>query len=224
MKTPLHTLLVAGLLVLGLSASAQSKLNVSTNSFTQGSGGEFSVFNSITKYLAKGDAASLSSWFADTLDVTVISSTRNCSRRQAQEILRTFFSQKEIPAELVKYQALFIYEQEEPKNDVLGEEFDKKLLAIIEEPAPVKARVINMSQRLRPLFRAAAVIAILLTLGNAAQVPFTDEAGYNGIESVMPQHVKGASVAYNDSTKVDSMQQSNLEMKAPEEAASAILK
>jgi hypothetical protein len=40
----------------------------------------------------------------------------------------------------------------------------------------------------------------------------------------MPQHVKGASVAYNDSTKVDSMQQSNLEMKAPEEAASAILK
>ena len=92
MKTPLHILLVAGLLVLGLSASAQSKLNVSTNSFTQGSGGEFSVFNSITKYLAKGDAASLSSWFADTLDVTVISSTRNCSRRQAQEILRTFFA------------------------------------------------------------------------------------------------------------------------------------
>ena len=138
---------------------------------------------------------------------------------EEENILKTFFSQKEIPAELVKYQALFIYEQEEPKNDVLGEEFDKKLLAIIEEPAPVKA-----PQRLRPLFRAAAVIAILLTLGNAAQVPFTDEAGYNGIESVMPQHVKGASVAYNDSTKVDSMQQSNLEMNAPEEAASAILK
>ena len=143
---------------------------------------------------------------------------------EEENILKTFFSQKDIPAELVKYQALFIYEQEEPKNDVLDEEFDKKLLAIIEEPAPVKARVISMPQRLRPLFRAAAVIAILLTLGNAAQVPFTDEAGYNGIESVMPQHVKGASVAYNDSTKIDSLQQSNLEMKAQEEAASAILK
>ena len=92
MKTPLHTLLVAGLMVLGLSAAAQTKVDVAAKSFAGSQDGEFSVFNPITKYLAKGDAASLSSWFADTLDVTVISSTRNCSRRQAQEILRTFFA------------------------------------------------------------------------------------------------------------------------------------
>lgn len=92
MKTPLHTLLVAGLMVLGLSAAAQTKVDVAAKSFASSPDGEFSVFNPITKYLAKGDAASLSSWFADTLDVTVISSTRNCSRRQAQEILRTFFA------------------------------------------------------------------------------------------------------------------------------------
>lgn len=51
----------------------------------------FAVFSSITKYLASGDAASLSTWFADNLDVTIISSSRNCSKKQAREILRSFF-------------------------------------------------------------------------------------------------------------------------------------
>ncbi|MBP3257677.1 MAG: DUF4783 domain-containing protein [Bacteroidales bacterium] len=54
--------------------------------------GEFSVFSSITKYLAAGDVASLSSWFADNLDVTVLSTSRNCSKKQAREILRNFFA------------------------------------------------------------------------------------------------------------------------------------
>lgn len=77
---------------IGLSATGQVKLqNASTNAIPQTQGGEFSVFSSITKYLTLGDAASLSSWFADNLDVTIISSTRNCSRKQAQEILRSFF-------------------------------------------------------------------------------------------------------------------------------------
>jgi len=53
--------------------------------------GEFSVFSSITKYLAAGDVASLSSWFADNLDLTVLSSSRNCSKAQARQILRNFF-------------------------------------------------------------------------------------------------------------------------------------
>ena len=88
MSNPLHTLLVAGLLVIGLSAAAQTTVPVSATSIPSSPDGAFSFFVPITKYLAKGDAASLSSWFADTLDVTVISSTRNCSRRQAQEILR----------------------------------------------------------------------------------------------------------------------------------------
>ena len=53
--------------------------------------GEFSVFSSITKYLAAGDVSSLSSWFADNLDITVLSSSRNCSKAQARQILRNFF-------------------------------------------------------------------------------------------------------------------------------------
>lgn len=92
MRLLLHTALMAVAFCIGLSATGQVKLqNASTNAIPQTQGGEFSVFSSITKYLTLGDAASLSSWFADNLDVTIISSTRNCSRKQAQEILRSFF-------------------------------------------------------------------------------------------------------------------------------------
>ena len=86
-----HIVLLAAALCIGLSALGQNKFQTSTNTIPQNQGGEFSVFSSITKYLALGDAASLSSWFADNLEVTVISSNRNCSRKQAQEILRSFF-------------------------------------------------------------------------------------------------------------------------------------
>ena len=91
MRIPLHTAFVAAALLIGLSASAQVKIQASANTLSQNPGGEFSVFSSITKYLTLGDAASLASWFADNLDVTVISSSRSCSRKQAQEILRSFF-------------------------------------------------------------------------------------------------------------------------------------
>ena len=43
---------------------------------------------------------------------------------------------------------------------------------MIEQQEPVKARVLTMTQRLMPLFKAAAVVAIVLTLGNAAQAPW----------------------------------------------------
>ena len=77
-------ILLAGLLLLWAPVFAQVQ-KVSTN-------GDYAVFNSITKYLAAGDAASLSSWFADNLDITVISSSRTCSRNQAKQILRNFFN------------------------------------------------------------------------------------------------------------------------------------
>ena len=51
----------------------------------------YDVFNPIAKYISHGDAASLSQWFDKNLEVTVISSSRNCSKSQARQILRTFF-------------------------------------------------------------------------------------------------------------------------------------
>ena len=111
---------------------------------------------------------------------------------EEEEILRTFFSQADIPAELETYRPLFVYEQTEPKTDVLGDDFDEKILSMIEEPVVVKARTISLAQRLMPLFRAAAVVAIILTLGNAIQVAFNNNDGH-------------------DSLIVDSVKQSNLQ-------------
>ena len=70
----------------------------------------------------------------------------------------------------MKYQTLFSYEaqQEEP----LGDKFDEKMMSLIEQGEPVKAQVITLTQRLKPLFKAAAIVAIVLTLGNAAQAPW----------------------------------------------------
>ncbi|MBP7359105.1 hypothetical protein [Xylanibacter oryzae] len=89
-----------------------------------------------------------------------------------EEILKAFFSQEDVPANLHKYKVLFTYEQNDKKETVLGEDFDSKILSIIDEPIPVKARTITIRRRLMPLFRAAAIVAIILTLGNAAQFSF----------------------------------------------------
>ena len=87
---------------------------------------------------------------------------------QEEDILHTFFSQPEIPAELQKYQPLFTCQK---KDEVLGDDFDTKILAMIDEERPA-AKIIKFSARLQPLFKAVAIVAIILTLGNAAQAPW----------------------------------------------------
>ena len=63
----------------------------------------------------------------------------NCETSLEEEaILRTFFSQKDVPTELLPYKDLFTYEANEKKAEVLGDDFDQKILSMIEEPQPVK--------------------------------------------------------------------------------------
>lgn len=132
---------------------------------------------------------------------------------EEEAILRTFFSQEDIPAELQQYAPLFRYEQGETATDVLGDDFDERILALIDEPTQVKARVITMRQRLMPLFKAAAVVAIILTLGNAMQVPFHESSPYGGAAAYeKPRH--GVSVAMNDSALIDSVQHSSIDQSA----------
>lgn len=128
---------------------------------------------------------------------------------QEEEILRLFFSQEEVPADLLPYKDLFVYGQKQKEADVLGDDFDQKILEKVNEDHPVKARTITMRQRLMPLFRAAAIVAILLTLQNALQETF------NGTTPSAQQHVempnanktpKSPAVAKADSAKVDSAQ------------------
>ena len=85
---------------------------------------------------------------------------------QEEAILRNFFSQPDIPESLRKFQALFTLEKEE----TLGDDFDERILGMIEEEP--KAKIVTLTSRLMPLFKAAAVVAIILTLGNAAQAPW----------------------------------------------------
>ena len=91
---------------------------------------------------------------------------------QEEAILKAFFSQPdvlEIPENIRKYHPLFACEaqQEAP----LGDDFDARILDMVEEKAP-EAKTVSIKSRLMPLFRAAAIVAIVLTLGNAAQAPW----------------------------------------------------
>ena len=92
MRNFIHMFTVAVALCVSAVAFAQNGQIITTKALRTPPSDEFSVFSSITKYLAAGDAASLSSWFADNLDLTVISSSRNCSKKQARETLSKFFS------------------------------------------------------------------------------------------------------------------------------------
>lgn len=94
---------------------------------------------------------------------------------EEEEILRTFFMQEDVPVWLMKYQSLFNYEVQ--KENPLGDDFDDRILAMIDQEEPVKARVLTMAQRLKPLFKAAAIVAIVLTIANAAQAPW--DYGWN---------------------------------------------
>ena len=67
---------------------------------------------------------------------------------EEEQILRSFFSQPNVPEELKQYRCLFIYEQTEPATDVLGDDFDEQLMSIIERPRPVKARVLTSARGL----------------------------------------------------------------------------
>ena len=125
---------------------------------------------------------------------------------EEENILRAFFSQKDIPASLLPYRDIFVYQAVSKSEEVLDSDFDDKILALIDEPEVVKARTITLRQRLAPMFKAAAVVAIMLTLGNAIQVPFNGgraQPEVNMAEYARPQ--KGLSVAKVDSAKTDTL-------------------
>ena len=98
---------------------------------------------------------------------------------QEEMILRAFFSQNDLPEHLAQYQPLFVYEQTAATEQPLGDDFDRRMLERIgqrTDEAPmkvvVKAQRLTFASRLRPLFRAAAAVAIVAVLGIAAQSAF----------------------------------------------------
>lgn len=127
---------------------------------------------------------------------------------QEEEILRSFFAQEDVPVELLAYRDLFVAQRDERECDVLDESFDERMMAMVEGEKSVRPVVVTMRQRLMPLFKAAAVVAIVLTLGNAAQIAFDSSGDQTPAEEVMAEYNKahkGPSVAKADSAKTDSL-------------------
>ena len=93
---------------------------------------------------------------------------------EEEAILRNFFRQADIPASLLPYRDLFLAEEEMAECH-LSEDFEKNLMERIERKAvseEVPCQTISITQRLRPFYRAAAVVAVVLTIGMAAQQGF----------------------------------------------------
>lgn len=72
--------------LISLAAVAISLLCVNAHAQSTGD-----VFSPITKYIERGDAESLSAWFADNLEISIFSRTTDTSRNQAKQIMKSFF-------------------------------------------------------------------------------------------------------------------------------------
>ena len=132
---------------------------------------------------------------------------------EEESILRSFFRQENIPAEMEPLRALFA---DEAGNQQLGDDFDARILEMIgkeESPKVVKAREVSITRRMMPLFKAAAVIAIILTIGGALQAPWDsnwntpqDYARYqqdlDSVAAVSPIQAENMSDNTADSTSI----------------------
>lgn len=134
---------------------------------------------------------------------------------EEESILRSFFSQENIPAEMQQWRALFTADVEETLDDG----FDARMLEMIgEQPTNdslpiVKAQEITLTHRLMPLFKAAAVIAVFLTVGGALQTPWDNswdkhddyaaiQQALDSMATVSPIQAENTSDWTADSTKV----------------------
>ena len=85
-------------------------------------------------------------------------------------LLRDFFKQEYLPSHLERLRPLFHYENT-AQEMCLGDDFDAKVLSRIDERS-VTVRHNTIGYRLRPFYKAAAAVAIIFTLGMAAQHTF----------------------------------------------------
>lgn len=91
---------------------------------------------------------------------------------EEEQILRTFFQQENLPAHLKAYRDIFVLQQEHAEAR-LSADFDARVLKqigeVAQEESVFHARHITLRRRLRPLYQAAGLVALLLTIGTAAQ-------------------------------------------------------
>ncbi|WP_298073448.1 hypothetical protein [uncultured Bacteroides sp.] len=110
--------------------------------------------------------------------------------------LRSFFRDEDVPAHLLRYRDLFLY-QEFLQQEGLGDDFDQKVLAQIEVPV-VKARRMTLASRFMPLLKAVAMIVLMFSLGNVMQHSVFDNnvgGGSSDVPDTIEKQMSAPSVA-----------------------------
>ncbi|GEM_PF-26456 len=91
---------------------------------------------------------------------------------EEEQILRSFFSQDNVPSHLQNYAPLFAYTHAEEHSNHLGNEFDQRINAMTNSEATAtqhKAMTLTLRSRLAPLLKAAAVVAVVVAVGNITE-------------------------------------------------------
>jgi len=93
---------------------------------------------------------------------------------EEEKILRAFFNQEELPEQYAQYAPLFEYEQQAATLG-LSSDFDERMEAAIAKETQALRPKITLRQRIAPFFKAAATVAIILTVGTAAERAISQE-------------------------------------------------
>lgn len=124
---------------------------------------------------------------------------------EEESILRTFFGQSDVPASLLQYKELFLAQK--VSEERLSNDFDERIMSMIANDVKavdnnvkaidddaqtvsseeqqnaipvVKAKELHLSYQLRPFFRAAAVVAVILSFSLAVQQAMYSSQDQNG--------------------------------------------
>ena len=124
---------------------------------------------------------------------------------QEEQILRSFFSQGNVPSNLSEYADLFRYESSE-SNIHLGDDFDAKMMELVERKSGMKNNVVSIRGKFTPLFKAAAIVAMVLTIGNAAEKsigtrPCEDNSGITAINPYIKNENISAAIKVKDNVQ-----------------------
>lgn len=110
---------------------------------------------------------------------------------QEEQILRTFFQQEDVPAHLKAFKVVFDVQQDQAAP-TLGEDFDARMLQMVNNSqfSAVNAQPLTgWRGTLRPLYQAAGLVALVLTIGMAAQRGFNESE-----EGRLPEYAQADSL------------------------------
>ena len=115
--------------------------------------------------------------------------------------LRAFFNGSDVPEHLLRYKDLFVYQQLQQEVG-LGADFDARVLAEV-----VKAKRLTLTARFIPLFKAAAVVAVVLSLGNVMQHSFYSDIKEVAAADTIGKQITTPSVALSGDVTITHEQQ-----------------